>query len=88
MINVGANYKEGGRVKNPTCPVCQIKTEYDSQLHLMLCQALNVNLVVGTKIPKYDDLFGKNLENRILVAQFLQRNYQKRNKLLKQNKET
>ena len=87
MVNVGANFKEGGKIKNPTCPVCKNPTEYDSQLHLMLCQTLNVNIVAGQKIPTYDDLFGKNLENRILVVQLLRRNYQKRNKLINQNRE-
>ena len=87
MVNVGANYKEGGKIKNPTCPVCKSPTEYDSQLHLMLCQTLNVNIVAGLKIPTYDDLFGKNLENRILVVQLLRRNYQKRNQLINQNRE-
>jgi hypothetical protein len=53
----------------------------------MLCQTLNVNIVAGLKIPTYDDLFGKNLENRILVVQLLRRNYQKRNQLINQNRE-
>ena len=54
MINVGANYKEGGKKKFPTCPVCKVTTEYDSQQHLMWCKAVNVNIVTGQRTPIYD----------------------------------
>ena len=36
-----------------------------------------MNIVAGQKISTYDDLFGKNLGNRILVVQLLRRNYKK-----------
>ena len=84
MLNVGANYKEGGKKKFPTCPVCKVTTEYDSQQHLMWCKAVNVNIVTGKTTPIYDDLFGENFEKKMQVVNFLQRNYLKRNQLIKQ----
>ena len=85
MINVGANYKEGGKKKFSTCPVCKVTTEYDSQQHLMWCKAVYVNIVTGQTTPIYDDLFGENLEKRMQIVNFLQRNYLKRKQLIKQN---
>ena len=38
MLPVGANFKQGGKTKNPFCPVCKIVTEYDYQTHLMWCK--------------------------------------------------
>ena len=85
MLNVGANYKEGGKKKFPTCPVCKVTTEYDSQQHLMWCKAVNVNIVTGNRTPIYDDLFGENLEKKMQIVNFLQRNYLKRNQIIKQS---
>ena len=73
MVNVGANYKEGGRIKFPTCPVCLNPTEYDSQQHLLVCKSLNINIITNKNSSSYDDLFGKNLENRMLVVNMLRK---------------
>ena len=88
MVNVGANYKEGGRIKFPTCPVCLNPTEYDSQQHLLVCKSVNINIFTNQNPSSYDDLFGKNLENRMLVVNMLRKNYQKRNQLIKERNET
>jgi hypothetical protein len=45
--------------------------------------ALSVKLPLRT--PIYNDLFGENLEKRMQIVDFWQRNYLKRNKLIKQN---
>ena len=84
MLPVGANFKQGGKTKNPFCPVCKIVTEYDSQTHLMWCKKLNVNLVANQKIPQYDDLFNKSLKRKISVVQLLRKNLQKRNNIINQ----
>ena len=87
MLNVGANFKEGGRILFPTCPVCKIPAEYDSQQHLMMCHSLNTNILTGQKLPNYDELFGKNLEKRMIVVDILKANFHKRNKVIKENEE-
>ena len=76
MLQVGANFKMGGK-KKPTCPVCKIGTEYDSQPHLMLCPKLIVN-------TQYDELFGNNLDQKLAVVHLLTRNLEERNKILKE----
>ena len=82
MLAVGANYK--GSTKNPWCPVCDIKTEYDSQFHLMLCSKLNNNMLANLTLPNYDDLFSQNMDKKMLVVKTLRENFQKQTKILNQ----
>ena len=51
----------------------------------MWCKAVNVNIVTGNRTPIYDDLFGENLEKKMQIVNFLQRNYLKRNQIIKQS---
>ena len=41
------------------CPVCHSENEYDSQEHLMWCKSLNVNIVTGQNLPKFDAFLEK-----------------------------
>ena len=82
MLQVGANFKKGGK-KDPTCPVCKIGTEYDSQPHLMVCTKLSVHTLVN-QIPQYDELFGRNLDQKLAIVHILKRNLEERNKILKE----
>ena len=82
MLQVGANFKKGGKT-NPTCPVCKIGTEYDSQPHLMMCTKLSVHTLVN-QIPQYDELFGRNLDQKLAIVHILKRNLEERNKILKE----
>ena len=81
MLPVGENYKQGKKI-NPPCPLC--KTEEDTQKHLMVCSKLNCNTVATNTNPAYDDLFDKNPEKQLAVAQILRKNLQIRNKILNQ----
>ena len=84
MLAVGANFKQGEQ--NPSCPLCD-KAEYDSQNHLLFCEKLNFNVVNTQSIIHYDDLFKPELEKKLAVAKLLQKNFQKRKRLIEQNEE-
>ena len=78
MIPVGANFKAGNPF--PKCPLC--KVEYDSQKHLLFCPKLTEENTVCQDIFNYDDLFGKNLQKKIVITSKLHENLQKRKKLM------
>ena len=77
MLRVSSNY---GLTKN--CPVCKDINSRDSQEHLLTCEKLApVNSLVQN-IPKYDDLFGNDMEKFVIVLRNLQENFRKRKNLL------
>ena len=77
MLRVSSNY---GLTKN--CPVCKDINSRDSQEHLLTREKLaTVNSLVQN-IPKYDDLFGNDLEKFAIVLRNLQENFRKRKNLL------
>ena len=72
MLDISANYKN--KVSSKWCP----NTE-DNQEHLLICpQLLNHQLVL--KIPKYENLFGNNIQKQMEVAAIIYENYTKRKK--------
>ena len=85
MLTVGENYKNGQNVT--ICPLCNDPSELDSQLHLMKCTKINTNNIVDKNSPVYEDLFSQNTEKKLIVSEYLKRNFMKRMKLINQQAE-
>ena len=80
MVQVGENFKQGR--KTTICPICKITSEIDSQPLLMKCSKLNVNYVVYENVPKYQDLFSKSLQKKLIMVEILRKHFQERTKFL------
>ena len=49
----------------------------------MVCTKLSVHTLVN-QIPQYDELFGRNLDQKLAIVHILKRNLEERNKILKE----
>ena len=72
MLNLRGNYKNGN--KDLSCRACR-KSE-ESQPHLLVCEKLNEN-IISKNLPRYEDLFGINLDELKVTASVLETNFKK-----------
>ena len=80
MIDIGQNCPNKYQTKH--CPVCRDEKSWDTQEHIMFCIELNNNKQVTQALPKYEDLFGKDILKQIAVAKIIFENLKFRNKKL------
>ena len=80
MIDIGQNYPNKYQTKH--CPVCRDEKSWDTQEHIMVCIELNNKKQVTQALPKYEDLFGKDIRKQIAVAKIIFENLKIRNKKL------
>ena len=74
MLDIKTNFRN--RYDNFLCIAC--KESEETQEHLLSCKALvDENIVVDT-FPRYDDLFGVELNPKIVIAGIIQTNFKKR----------
>ena len=80
MIDIGQN--DPNKYQTKHCPVCRDEKSWDTQEHILFCIELNINMQVTQTLPKYEDLFGKNIQKQIAVAKIIFENLKLRNKKL------
>ena len=79
MFDVRTNY--AGGLNDLNCPLFQL--EEDSQKHLMYCLKFNGESDLVSVMPKYEDLFGTELNEKILVSRIINQRFLKRKQILK-----
>ena len=79
MLPVRCNY--GSSYTEHCCPMCN--NLEDSQSHLLLCEALEDQNVIASKVPEYYHLFSSNIEDQAVLVKILKKKLEKRKKLLK-----
>ena len=82
MLEVRTNYS--GSFNDLRCPLCKLSE--DTQQHLLECPTLHEQGEVVTKTIKYSDLFSTELNTKITVARIIKSKYEKRKKILRNNK--
>ena len=83
MIDIGQNYPNKYQTKH--CPVCRDEKSRDTQDHILVCTELNLNKNQLTQaLPKYEDLFGKDVKKQIAVAKIIFEKFKVRTKKLKE----
>ena len=79
MLDIKVNYR--GKYKDTICPCCNVGE--DTQEHLLTCIALEADTEIAAALPKYEDLFGKDIVKQVEVSRIIKQKYLKRNKLVK-----
>jgi hypothetical protein len=82
MLDIKSNYQ--GKHSDLSCPMCD--SEQDTQQHLLQCEKLKTENEIVSKIQEYEDLFGTNLESKIMIIRLIKLRFQERNKILKERK--
>ena len=83
MIDVGENYPNKYQTKH--CPVCRDEKIRDTQEHILVCTQLTKNNKQLSKtLPRYEDLFKKDVQKQITVAKIIHANFKLRCKQLKE----
>ena len=83
MLDVGQNYPNKNQTKH--CPVCRDEKSMDTQEHILVYAELNHNKKQVTQaLPRYEDLFGKDVPKQIAVAKIIFENFKVRTKKLKE----
>ena len=80
MLDIKSNYQ--GKHTELSCPLCE--TETDTQQHILQCDKLKIENELIKKIPEYDELFGRNLDSKIMISRIIKSRFQERNKILKE----
>ena len=80
MLDIKSNYQ--GQHSDLSCPICD--SQQDTQQHLLQCQKLKDENEIIKQIPEYDDLFGSNLDSKIMISRIIKLIFQERNKILKE----
>ena len=80
MLDIKSNYQ--GKYSNLNCPICD--SQQDTQQHLLQCQKLKDENEIIKQIPDYDDLFGANLDSKIMISRIIKLRFQERNNILKE----
>ena len=78
MLEVKANFRNDTKNEDMSCPL-NCKDE-DDQKHLLECDQIDANCIIGEDVPKYEDLFGNNVVKQMKIAAMLQSRLQKRKK--------
>ena len=71
--------------RNLFCSICQDVNTTDSQEHMLTCTKLtltDMDSVVGTVVPKYEDLFTSDITEQLAIANILEKKFKKRKELL------
>ena len=69
VSDVKTNFK--GKYENFECEICKI--EYETQQHIIECKEINKNRKEEKIIPKYEELFKRNVKNQVtIVRHFLE----------------
>ena len=79
MHYVRTNY--AGGLNDLNCPLCQL--EEDSPKHLMYCLKFNEESDLVAVMPKYEDLFGTEFSDKILVSRIIHQRFLRRKAILK-----
>ena len=79
MIDIRGNFSN--HYKDTLCPVCG--EQEDTQQRLLVCDLLCDSDGLVPTLPKYDNLFGNNLDDKVMVSRILMSHYEKRKHLLK-----
>ena len=74
MLEVKCNFP--GKYEDLLCNLCQF-TEC-SQEHLLQCRLLNSEKQVNIENMRYEEIYGENIENMLIVANQLKRNLRKK----------
>ena len=78
MLNIKANYG-----KKEPCPVCLNPTTIDMQEHLLECVKLGGNELSLGEVPRYDDLFSKDLQKILRIGVILSEKFSRRTEILR-----
>jgi hypothetical protein len=78
MLEVKTNFRNDTKNEDMSCPL-NCKDE-DDQKHLLECDQIDANCIIGEDVPKYEDLFGNNVVKQMKIAPMLQSRLQKRKK--------
>ena len=81
MLDVGVNYPN--KSNSNICPVCKDSNSLDSQQHILVCQQLCENEVVGNSPPVYQDLFKENVSKQLHTSRIIELKFRRRKKLMK-----
>ena len=81
MLDIRTNYRGQYLDTDTLCPVC-LKEE-DTQQHLLVCDQLCESETIVKQVPEYSDLFGENLDKKLLISRVLRKHFQARKKVLK-----
>ena len=79
MLDIKVNFR--GKYKDTIRPCCNVGE--DTQEHLLTCIALEADNEIAAALPKYEDLFGKDIVTQVEVSRIIKQKYLKRNKLVK-----
>ena len=82
MLEVRSNYS--GSHSDTKCPLCEV--DQDTQKYLLVCKKLNDENNIVSEVPKYENLFSQELKPKILISRIIQKNFTKRKKMLKKEK--
>lgn len=74
MLDIKANFQNAHA--DMLCVACTDNDE--TQEHLLQCKVLGDDDMVVEEVPEYLDLFGENLQQKIIVAQILNTNFNRR----------
>ena len=69
VSDVKSNFK--GKYENFECEICKIEDE--TQQHIIECKEINKNRKEEKILPKYEELFKRNVKNQVtIVRHFLE----------------
>ena len=75
MLEIKANFKNSH--DNLLCVACMEASE--TQEHLLVCKALIDDNIVVDRLPRYNELFGVELNPKIIISGILQTNFKRGN---------
>ena len=74
MLDIKANFQNTHA--NMLCIAC--KDTDETQEHLLLCKVVGDDNMVVEEVPEYLNLFGENLQQKIIVPKILNTNFNRR----------
>ena len=82
MVDVRTNYRN--YYSQYHCPVCQDPNAEDTQVHLLICPAIQASSIVGRNVMyKYEDLYEENLEvKQLRISSILQNLFEERKRIV------
>ena len=70
VFDVKINFR--GKYENFECEICKI--EYESQQHIIECEEINKNRKEKKILPKYEDLYKRNVKNQVTIVRYFLEN--------------
>jgi predicted CopG family antitoxin len=84
MLEVKTKLRNDFKNEDLNCPLkCQNE---DDQKHLLECDKIDANCIIGVEAPEYRDIFGNNVGKQMKIAAMLQTRMQKRKKIMTSNR--